>query len=139
MKTTALAEPNSSRVRDEWVGTLDELQHQITAWAETEGWLVRSEARAFMEPSTGQYGANDLLIETPEGRRLVMEVKGRGLSEAAGRVQLSAWPSLFRVMLLHKPGQDGWTICTDSGIALDKPWNRETFVSLAKDLLHAEQ
>jgi len=79
-----------------------------------------------------------LIIETPQKERLTVEVKGRGPSQTSGRVQLSAWPTLFRVMLLHKPGEAEWTIRTDSGIPLRQPWRRETFVSLAKDLLNAD-
>jgi len=68
-----------------------------------------------------------------------VEVKGRGPLEAAGRVQISAWPTLFRVLLLHKSGEEGWIIRTDSGIPIRQPWNRETFISLVRDLLNAEQ
>ena len=115
------------------------VDRKVTAWAKGEGWTVRALPRTLTEEVTGSYAASDLVIETPGGERLNVEVKGRGPADAAGRVQLSAWPSLFRVMLLHKSGQDGWTIRTDSGIPIRQDWNRETFVSVAKDLLSAER
>ena len=130
------AQPTS--VWEEWTHALQVLETDVTQWSQAEGWRVRPETRVFTEESTGPYTAPDLIIETPQGERLTVEVKGRGPSQASGRVQLSAWPTLFRVMLLHKPGQDEWTIRTDSGIPIRQPWRRETFVSLAKDLLNAD-
>ncbi len=132
-------EPRIALVRDEWVQALSTLETNITEWSQEAGWQVRPFGRVFTEESTGQYTAPDLVIDTPAGERLTVEVKGRGPSEASGRVQLAAWPTLFRVILLHKPGDDNWVIRTDSGIPLRQPWNHDTFVSLAKDLLNAEQ
>ena len=101
--------------------TLQTLEANVTQWSQDERWQVRSHEKTFMEESTGQYIAPDLIIETPQKERLTVEVKGRGPSQASGRIQLSAWPTLFRVMLLHKPGQDEWTIRTDSGIPIRQP------------------
>ena len=114
------------------------LERELTEWAAAEGWQVRATLRSITEAATGQYLAPDVVIDTPDGGRLLVEVKGRGPAEASGRVQISAWPTLFRVVLLYKPGRDSWVIRTDSGIPLHQPWNRETFLSLAHDLLNAE-
>lgn len=134
----ALEEPQIASIRGEWTQALSVLEKKLTVWSEAEGWQVRSFPRIFTEESTGRYEAPDLVIETPEGERLNVEVKGRGPSASSGRVQLSAWPTLFRVILLHKSGEDRWVIRTDSGIPIRQPWNRETFISLTKDLLNAD-
>lgn len=126
------------RLRDEWVRAVTELEAQITQWAREEGWQAHLEKRTLNEEDIGSYTVPDIALETPEGR-LLLEVKGRGPAAAAGRVQLMAWPSLFRVHLLRKPRSEEWVIRTDSGIPLRQPWNRETFVQLAKDLLADEE
>ncbi len=138
MSITLAEKSATASVREEWTHALHVLETDMTQWSQSEGWRVRPDTKVFTEESTGQYTASDLIIETPQGERLTVEVKGRGPSQASGRVQLSAWPTLFRVMLLYKPGQDEWTIRTDSGIPIRQPWRRETFVTLAKDLLNAD-
>ncbi len=139
MNTTLLEETQIVSVREEWTEALRTLEKNITEWSAGERWQIRHFERIFTEASTGQYTAPDLVIETPDGERLTVEVKGRGLAEGSGRVQLSAWPTLFRVILLHKSGEENWVIRTDSGIPIRQPWNRETFISLAKDLLNADK
>ena len=139
MNTTLLENSQTTLIRSEWLQALNTLEKNITEWSKGEGWQVRPFERVFTEASTGIYTAPDLIIETPDGERLNVEVKGRGPAEASGRVQVSAWPTLFRVTLLHKSEEDNWTIRTDSGIPIRKPWNQETFVLLAKDLLSADQ
>lgn len=135
---TVLEKPHSILARDEWMRALMTLEQELIAWSGAEGWQILSSLKSITEAATGQYLAPELVIETPGGERLLVEVKGRGPVEAAGRVQISAWPTLFRVVLLHKQGQDGWVIRTDSGVPIRQPWNRETFIMLANDLLNAE-
>ena len=139
MNTTLVDDTRIASVREEWTQALRTLEKNLTEWSEEEGWQIRPFERIFTEASTGQYTAPDLVIETPDGERLNVEVKGRGPSEASGRVQLSAWPTLFRVILLHKSGEENWVIRTDSGIPIRQPWNQKTFISVAKDLLSAEE
>jgi hypothetical protein len=126
------------RLREEWTQAVRDLERDVADWAKAEGWKVSASEKVVSEESIGDYTIPDLTIETPEGHRLILEVKGRGPASASGRVQLFAWPTLFRVLLLHKPDNDGWIIRTDSGIPLRKTWSRETFITLARDLLSAE-
>lgn len=135
---TVLEEPRPASVREEWTRALNSLGQELTEWAEAEGWQVRVSEKHLTEAATGTYTVPELVIDTPDGGRLLVEVKGRGPLEASGRVQISAWPTLFRVVLLHKPEREGWVVRTDSGIPLHQPWNRATFITLAKDLLNAE-
>ncbi|HJQ71747.1 MAG TPA: hypothetical protein VKA70_22415 [Blastocatellia bacterium] len=138
MNTDRSKEKKAAKLRDEWTQTVQDLEREISDWAKAEGWNVHASEKVVSEESIGTYIVPDLIIETPEGERLILEVKGRGPANSSGRVQLSAWPTLFRVLLLHKSDNDSWIIRTDSGIPLRSTWNRETFITLAKDLLSAE-
>ena len=122
--------------REAWVQATNCLLDEITEWAAMKNWSVRREPRVITEEALGTYTVSDAVIETPNGQ-LMLEVKARGVPEAAGRVELSAWPTLYRVMLLHRANQPDWTIYTDSGISLRQPWTQETFLNLAEDLLAA--
>jgi hypothetical protein len=138
MNIEKLNQQEEDRLREEWTQTVRDLERDVADWAKAEGWNVSASERVVSEDSIGTYTVPDLTIDTPEGQRLILEVKGRGPATASGRVQLFAWPTLFRVLLLHKPDNDGWIIRTDSGIPLRKTWSRETFITLARDLLSAE-
>ncbi|MDQ2686580.1 MAG: hypothetical protein M3Y28_01805 [Armatimonadota bacterium] len=131
--------PDLARLRDEWTQDVERLEQQLTAWAEQEGWQVHATPRVINEESLGTYTVPDLVIGTLESDHLRVEVKGRGPAAASGLVQIFAWPTLFRVHLLRRPGQNTWTIRTDSGIPLHRPWNRDTFITLAHDLLSADE
>jgi hypothetical protein len=137
MSVQAINTEAASEVRAEWIQALEQLTEQIQEWTTEKGWSVTIQPRPFFEEILGAYSVPDALIKTPQGQ-LSLEIKGRGLPEGAGRAELSAWPSLYRVLLLHRTGQPGWTIRTDSGISLHQPWNKETFLTLAEDLLSAE-
>lgn len=139
MSIQQLERPETAQVRDEWIRSVQQLEQDLTDWSTTAGWQVTKSERVVNEESIGTYAVPDLVIETPAGERLVVEVKGRGPAAASGRVQLFAWPTLFRVLLLHKPGKDDWTVRTESGIPLRQPWNRDTFITLAEDLLSADE
>jgi hypothetical protein len=135
---TFTAEPlDSSATLEEWTGAINALLHQIESWTHDKGWSVDRHPRQIEEEGLGVYAVPDATIVTPFGT-LLLEVKGRGASGGAGRVELAAWPTLYRVLLLHKPGQRDWTVRTDSGIRLRQPWTKENFLALAEDLLAAE-
>jgi hypothetical protein len=128
----------TGRARAEWQAAIGELERQISEWAGAEGWEVTAAPRELREESIGTYVVPDLRIATPDGQRLVLEVKARGPLQARGQVELLAWPTLFRVMLLQQQDEGQWIIRTDSGVPIRKRWNRRTFIELAKDLLGAE-
>ena len=71
-----------------------------------------------------------LTIHAPQGR-LILEPIARGIVGAQGRVDLYAWPSLFKVLLLHKPrGKDRpleWVVRTESGLDWPQPWGVRHF------------
>ncbi len=129
--------------RDNWERNTALLAEDIEAWASSagRGWRVEREQKELSEEVVGgAYLVPVVTIHAPEGR-LILEPVARGVLGAQGRVDLYAWPSLFRVMLLHKPlGKDrglAWVVRTESGIDWPQPWNRETFLTLAEGLLNA--
>lgn len=126
----------AARVRDEWLTAIDALRQQVREWAEHQGWTVTESEREVNEYDLGTYTVPVLEIETPSGE-VVLEPKGQGTLGGWGRVDLAAWPALYRVMLLWKPGRS-WVVRTDSGLDWPHPWGPATFVELAEGLIGAE-
>ena len=131
--------------RDNWEQITAILADDVAAWAgqeaATRGWRVEREEKELAEEVVGgAYRVPVVTIHAPQGR-LVLEPIARGTIGAQGRVDLYVWPSLFRVMLLHKPrGKDKpmeWVVRTESGLDWPQPWNRATFLTLAEGLLKA--
>jgi len=87
--------------------------------AATRGWRVeRAEKELAEEVFGGAYRVPVVTIHAPQGR-LVLEPIARG-TMGAGRADLYAWPSLFRVMLLHRNGAG--VARTESGIDWHQGW-----------------
>ncbi|MGI4788418.1 MAG: hypothetical protein ACRYFS_06155 [Janthinobacterium lividum] len=125
-------------LRDEWLRTVDALQHQVTMWVADElEWSVsEGDDHQVEEEPLGIYTVTNVNIYTPEGR-LVLEPIARNYP-GRGIVELYAWPTLYRVRLIRDMTIGGWRVRTDSGISLRQEWNRESFVVLANDLLAAD-
>lgn len=119
----------------EWVRSVGALVQQVEAWAHEEQWNVARSETQLTEEHFGSYQMPLLTIEHPSGR-LILEPLPHSLS-GTGRVKFYAWPSQYRVRLLHDARINDWTILTDSGIPIHQPWNKQTFVTLAQDLLRA--
>lgn len=126
--------------RHDWEHTTVLLADDVQTWASQEaaarGWRVEREEQERAEDVVGgAYRVPVVTIHAPQGR-LILEPIARGTLGAQGRVDLHAWPSLFRVMLLHRPrGKDRpleWVVRTESGLDWPQLWNRETFLTLAE-------
>lgn len=131
--------------RNDWEHDTVLLADDVEAWAEQEaavrGWRVERQQTDLSEEITGgTYRVPVVTIHAPQGR-LILEPVARGVLGAQGRVDLYAWPSLFRVMLLHKPLGEGqglvWVVRTESGLDWPQSWGQETFLALAEGLLNA--
>ena len=138
-------ETRMAQSRSNWERNTMLLADDVQAWAAPEaaarGWHVeRAEKELAEEVVGGAYRVPVVTVHAPQGR-LILEPVARGVLGAQGRVDLYAWPSLFRVMLLHKPvGKDrglAWVVRTESGIDWPQLWGRETFLTLAEGLLNA--
>jgi hypothetical protein len=125
-------EPES---RDNWTRELSRVTDEVEHWSRDEGWLVARQAKEISEDGDfAPYRADVLTIETPQGR-LRLDPVGRFVFGALGRLDLYAWPSLHRFMLVRQ--EAGWALRTDSGVNWPKPWGHETFVELARELVRA--
>jgi hypothetical protein len=135
MRLPRLNNEETARLRDEWLAAIEALAHQVRQWAAEEGWRIREERRELCEGQIGAYEAPVLWIETPGGE-IVLEPIARDAWGAVGRVDLYAYPSRYRVMLLTR-GEGNWRIRTDSGLDWPHPWRKETFIELARGLTDA--
>lgn len=136
MKTAARAQIDTA-LRDEWLRSLAALEETLQAWAELEpGWTTEAgETDTISEEALGDYKAPMLTIHAPDGELRVEPIArnfpGRGI------VEVYAWPTAFRVRLIQAEPR-GWRVLTDSGIYLRQPWERESFMLLASDLMGAD-
>ncbi len=138
-------EERKAQSRHNWERNTQALADAIQLWAEQEaparGWRVEREEKELAEDVVGgSYRVPVLTLHAPQGR-VILEPIARGTVGAQGRVDLYAWPSLFKVMLLHKPRGEGrpleWVVRTESGLDWPLPWGRDTFLTLAEGLLNA--
>jgi hypothetical protein len=136
MRRPKLKPAEAARIRDEWLSAIDALRQQVREWAEQQGWAVTQTEREVIEDQIGTYKVPVLDIETPRGQ-VVLEPTGQDTLGGWGRVDLYAWPTYYRVMLMRKPGLD-WVVRTESGINWPHPWGHATFVELTEGLLGAE-
>jgi hypothetical protein len=136
MRRQKMKPAEAARIREEWLGAVDALGKQVRGWAEQQGWSVDQSEEEVTEEELGTYRVPIWQIHTPRGTALLRPV-GREILGARGRVDLSAWPTLYRVMLLQKPDQN-WVIRTESGLNWPHPWKQETFVEVTEGLLGAE-
>jgi hypothetical protein len=136
MRRPTLKPAEAARIRDEWLSAIDALRQQVREWAEQQGWAVTQTEREVIEDQIGTYKVPVLEIETPRGQ-VFLEPTGQDTLGGWGRVDLYAWPTYYRVMLMRKPGVD-WVVRTESGINWPHPWAQATFVELAEGLLGAE-
>ena len=142
---TADLETRMAQSRHDWEHSTVLLANDVQTWADQEaavrGWRVEREEKELAEEVVGgAYRVPVVTIHAPQGL-LILEPIARGTVGAQGRVDLYVWPSLFRVMLLHKPrGKDRpleWVVRTESGLNWPQSWGRETFLTLAEGLLNA--
>ena len=131
-KDAAVSSPPGAR--EAWVALVGRLMAKIEDWARGEGWEVARIVKTHQESAIGRYSAPDLRIRTDSGV-LDVEVTARSVIGADGRVDLCAFPSLHRMLLIRT--EDGWQVKTDAGIEWPRKWGRRTFVDLAKRLTEA--
>ena len=124
-------------MRDQWIGSLQDLAEQVSEWANSEpDWQVDPiSLSSITEEKIGTYDAPVVTIQTPKGR-LILEPIARNFP-GRGIVEFYAWPTLFRVRLLPNDADSDWQVRVDSGFVLDKEWSRDTFIQLGNNLLGA--
>lgn len=122
----------------DWLDSIEALFQEISGWARDNQWPVSRSEADVTENHFGTYQVPVLLISIPElpESQIVLEPQAVNAG-GKGRIKMYASNTLYRVRLLHGLGDAEWTILTDSGIPLRYPWGKETFTTLAKDLLRA--
>ena len=61
---------------------------------------------------------------------MYVEPVARDVVKADGRVDLYAFPSMNRMMLVRVGGK--WVLKTDSGVKWPEPWGEQTFARLTE-------
>lgn len=122
----------NTRRRSQWLRLVSTLIDQIDSWAKAEGWTATRSLKTITDRSLGAYRAPVLRVHLPGGD-LQVEPVGLQAGGNDGRVDLEAYPTLNRVKLVGHGGH--WDVVTDSNVPIQAPWQAETFVRLANDLL----
>jgi hypothetical protein len=123
--------------KQDWIKRVEQLARQVSGWARDAGWEVHGATKTIQERTLGEYAVPHLTIKRDGGELFLDPIARHTLNRRSqGRVDLGAYPTLSRVMLLGS--DEGWTIMTDSNVPLREPWSPETFRRLADDLLGDE-
>jgi hypothetical protein len=118
--------------RQQWIARVEALIAQIEDWAGAEGWATARAEKTVYESSLGNYKVPLLRVRLPAGEIHVAPVALQ-IVGANGRVDIEAFPALNRVKLIGR--DDQWEIYADSNLPLRRPWDQQTFVQLAQDLV----
>jgi hypothetical protein len=124
-----------THLRAKWIAELSRLMSQIEKWALAEGWLVARRERELCEEPLGMYSAPALTIQTPRGV-LVVDPVARAVVGADGRVDLCAFPTYHRLLLVQR--HRGWVLMTDSGVEWPGKWSKKTFIDAGLKLVSAK-
>ena len=127
---TAVAPAATSAAARKWLAVVDKLMCDIERWAEEKNWLVaRLEPKTLTESTHGEYSVSDLRVRANSGV-LDVAVVGREVAGAEGRVDLVAFPTMDRFMLVRTGGK--WVVETDLGFLWPRKWGKATFIELAR-------
>jgi hypothetical protein len=117
-----------------WQHKVTKLTDDIKSWARQEQWPVREQQQVVSGDGVPPYPVTILRLELPEGE-VILEPVSMNVPGWHGRIDLYAWPSLNRVRLLASNGDAAeWVVYTESNVKYGKPWSRDTFIELAREL-----
>ncbi len=131
--------------KQEWLNAVAQLTRDVSEWSRANKWETTASETEISEEVQDDKGVYDdvvdnyiapvVTIDTGSGR-VVLEPIACNVLGARGRVDLYAYPSLFRVMLLRQVDKERpeWTIRTDSGIDWPNEWSKDEFYALVKAL-----
>ena len=133
MSTNRLSRAEANEIASQWRNAVDALVDRVRGWSAERGWTATVSDREVTEEGLGIYQVPAVEIATPQGH-LLLEPIARYVGGADCRVDLSVYPSLYRVMLLRRSDQS-WVVHTESGIDWPFQWGKDTFLDLANRLL----
>lgn len=89
-----------------------------------------------MEGGIGTYSVPVLTVKTTTGT-LTLEPIAYETPGSDGRVDIYAYPSLSRMLLLRRAGseQTEWTLRTNDGLNWPEAWSEQVFAHIARGLL----
>jgi hypothetical protein len=122
---------NSSKALEEWRSLVNDVLRDVEAWASDRHWAVHREDKTVRESRLGEYTVPVLSVLAPAGRVQVDPV-ARYVAGGEGRIDLLAWPSLTRMLLIRTGGK--WVLKTESGVEWPEGWNQQTFGRLVEVL-----
>ena len=138
MPITKLNPTEAQEAIAEWQSAVSAVLQQVREWIAEDRpkWQIETSSADVTEESSGRYTIPVLEIIAANGR-LILEPVGRDVYGAKGRIDLYAYPSLYRVMLLRNDDAGEWVMRTGSGIDWPQPWGKEGFLAVADRLLDA--
>ncbi len=131
---TALAD-DPSIMRQDWLGDIQNLMTEIRGWCDAHGWAVNLTEKPISESKLGEYSAPTLQLRASNGGVVYVEPVARYVAGANGLVDIYAWPSLRRFLLVRRHGS--WTVKTDSGVPLPWKWSEPSFLQVIEALTSA--
>jgi len=120
--------------RDDWLAHVKVLMGTIKQWVEQRHWFVDEQEKSVVEDHIGSYAVPTLFIQAPSGK-IHVEPVGCNIVGAEGRVDIEAFPSLSRLLLVLINGE--WKIRTDSRVDWPEPWSEKAFIRLVDALTSA--
>jgi hypothetical protein len=120
----------------DWLRLVSELIDDIARWSVEEEWSVHRYTKRMIEDG-GQYHAPALRVRLPEGEIRVDPIaRNIGGHGAHGRVNVEAWPSTERYVLILRDGY--WDARTDAVHPITRKWDKKTFVQMSRELALTE-
>jgi len=114
-----------------WISLVAGLCRSIKSWCEEKGWHVEEHEKHITEDHIGSYVVPSLFIASPQGR-IHIDPVGRNIIGADGRVDIYAYPSFNRLLLVRISNK--WKVETDSRIDWPEAWGKHTFIKIVNAL-----
>lgn len=99
---------NWERVRDDWVGAVEELAKTVEGWCQARGWPTRRIDKRMTEAKLGEYVVPALLIQV-DLTKLMLEPVARFVPGADGVVDLYLMPEYDDTASIYRRGGE-WQI-----------------------------
>lgn len=117
--------------RQDWVAQVEALIQDVSRWCEGNGWLAMRSTKQVSEDQIGTYEVPCLTIQAPSGRFHIDPI-GVNIIGAQGRVDILAYPSMNRLLLVRK--ENKWVLLTESRVPWPKEWGEDAFSNVIQSL-----
>jgi len=114
-----------------WIHSVHTVFNDIKNWCSEKNWKFVETQIFITEECVGSYPVPELRVTTNKGD-INLEPVGMNIVGAQGRIDISSWPSLNRMLLIWL--EDKWSLNTESRVPWPKPWSKQTFFDIADAL-----